>query len=84
MLEVAQTYLNAHPNENYLADSVLGMCEAYLFFKRGEEIDPVQAWYLTTRGAPRIVIQYISEFDGPEFRKWLNTNADLFQEFEDF
>lgn len=84
MLEVAQTYLNAHPNKNYLSDSVLGMCEAYRFFKRREEIDPVQAWYLTTRGAPRIVLQYILEFDGHEFCKWLNTNADLFQGFDNF
>lgn len=84
VLEVAQAYLKAYPNENYLSDSILGMCEAYIFFKRGEEIDSAQAWYLTTRGVPRIVLQYILEFDGPEFQVWLNTNADLFQGFEDF
>jgi len=83
MLEVAQSYLNSLPNENYLSNSILGMCEAYLLFKRSKEIDPVQAWYLTTRGAPRIVLQHILEFDGPEFHNWLNTNADLFLGFDD-
>ena len=58
LIAYAMNYVKENENENFMSDTLFGLCELYLMRIRNKKPQPIMAWYINNR-SERVFISFM-------------------------